>query len=201
MSDFNLSQMVSEPTRQSNILDLFLITNHTLMNSFNVIPGLSDHNIVKSLVDTKPASANKAPRKVHLYRKADWVSLRAYMIELCNSCVLSYEGKSVEYLWFEFNEALNTGIQKFIPSKYAGQKKHLPWITHSIGREIRKGDRLYQRFKRSKDPKHRRPFPNSNRVPNRKSNWLNMTSTWRTSLDSMMKQVTNPFAGRSCLVF
>ena len=131
------------------------------MNSVNVIPGLSDHNIVKCLVDTKPASTKKAPRKVHLYRKADWVSLRAYMTEFCNSFVLSYEGKSVETLWLEFKEALNTGIQKFIPSKYAGQKKHLPWITQSIRREIRKRDRWYQKFKRSKDPKHRRSFLNS----------------------------------------
>ena len=161
MSDFNLSQMVREPTRQGNILDLFLTTNHTLVNSVNVIPGLSDHNIVKCLVDTKPASTKKAPRKVHLYRKADWVSLKAHMTEFCNSFVLSYQGKSVETLWLEFKEALNTGIQKFIPSKYAGQKKHLPWITQSIRREIRKRDRWYQKFKRSKDPKHRRSFLNS----------------------------------------
>ena len=66
------------------------------------------------------------------------------MTGLCNSVVLSYEGKSVETLWLEFKEALNTGIQKFIPSKYAGQKKHLPWITQSIRREIRKRDRWYQ---------------------------------------------------------
>ena len=124
MSDFNLSQMVRDPTRQGNILDLFLTTNHTLVNSVNVIPGLSDHNIVKWLVDTKPVSTKKAPRKVHLYRKADWVSLRA-MIEFCNSFVLSYVGKSVETLWLQFKEALNTGIQKFIPSKYAGQ-----WSTY-----------------------------------------------------------------------
>ena len=37
------------------------------------------------------------------------------MIEFCNSFVLSYTGKSVEALWLEFKEALNTGIQKFIP--------------------------------------------------------------------------------------
>ena len=109
MSDFNLS-----PTRHGNILYLFLTTMFTLMNSVNVIPGLSDHNIVKCLVDTKPASTKKAPRKVHLYSYKQ-ISLRAYMIEFCNSFVLSYTGKSVEALWLEFKEALNTGIQKFIP--------------------------------------------------------------------------------------
>ena len=150
--------MVREPTRQGYILDLFLSTNHTLVNSVNDKQCSSNHKIVKCLVDTNSASTKKAPREVHLYRKAELVSLRAYITEFCNSFVLRYEGKSVEALWLEFKKALNIGIQKFIPSKHAGQKKHLSWITQSIRREIRKRDRLYKRFKSSKDPKHRRPF-------------------------------------------
>ena len=46
MRDQSLSQMVTEPTRSGNILDLFLTTNPTLVNSVSIIPGLSDHNIV-----------------------------------------------------------------------------------------------------------------------------------------------------------
>ena len=63
MSDFNLS-----PTRHGYILDLFLTTIYTLMNSVNVIPGLSDHNIVKCLGDTNmflkgyPLEAKTAPK-------------------------------------------------------------------------------------------------------------------------------------------
>ena len=71
------------------------------MNSVKIIPGLSDHDIVEGVVDTKPASTKKAPRKVHLYRKADWDSLKSYMKDFCNSFVLIYEGKSVETLWLE----------------------------------------------------------------------------------------------------
>ena len=54
MCDHSLSQMVREPTRSGNILDLFLTTNPTLVNFVSIIPGLSDHNIVKCIVDTKP---------------------------------------------------------------------------------------------------------------------------------------------------
>ena len=67
---FNLSQIDREPTRQGNILDLFLTTNHTLVNSVNIIPDLSYHNTVKCVADTKPVSTKnmkKAPRNVHLY--------------------------------------------------------------------------------------------------------------------------------------
>ena len=51
--------MVLDPTRLGNILDLFLTTSHTLVDTVNVIiPGLSDHECV---VDTKPSRAKKSP--------------------------------------------------------------------------------------------------------------------------------------------
>ena len=40
-------------------LDLFLTTNHTLVDSVSIIPGLSDHNIVKCTVNSKPRVAKK----------------------------------------------------------------------------------------------------------------------------------------------
>ena len=72
-------QMVREPTRGGNILDLFLTTNHTLVESVSIIPGLSDHKIMKCIVNSKPKVTKKAPRKTFLYTKADWVSFRDYM--------------------------------------------------------------------------------------------------------------------------
>ena len=54
LNDFNLSQVVWETTRGDNILDLFLTTNSTLVNSVYIYPGLSDHDIVKSEVSIKP---------------------------------------------------------------------------------------------------------------------------------------------------
>ena len=136
LNEFSLMQMVREPTRGGNILDLFLTTNYTLVESVSIIPGLSDHNIVKCTVNSKPKVTKKASRKTFLYRKADWVSFRDYMQPFCSSFLSSYEGKSVEALWTEFKEALNSGIEKFIPPKFTGNIKHLPWITQSIKREI-----------------------------------------------------------------
>ena len=64
LNDFNLMQMVREPTRGGNILDLFLTTNHTLVESVSIIPGLSDHNIVKCIVNSKLKVVKKeSPQK------------------------------------------------------------------------------------------------------------------------------------------
>ena len=52
-NDFNLSQVDREATRSEYILDLFLTTNSTLVNSVYIYPGLSDHDIVKSEVSIK----------------------------------------------------------------------------------------------------------------------------------------------------
>ena len=74
--------------------------SRTILRSLavNIIPGLSAHDVIEVVVDTKPASTKKAPRKVHLYSKADCDSLKTHMKDFCNSFVLSYEGKSVETL-------------------------------------------------------------------------------------------------------
>ena len=61
-NDFNLSQVV---------LDLFLTTNSTLVNSVYIYPGLSDHDIVKSEVSIKPKVTKQKPRKSYLYRRVD----------------------------------------------------------------------------------------------------------------------------------
>ena len=133
LKDFNLMQMVREPTRGGNILDLFLTTNHTLVESVSIIPGLSDHDIVRCTVNTKPKVTKNSPRRTLLYRKADWASLKIYMRSFCDSFLSSYEGKSVEVMWTEFKEALDSGIKKFIPSKLIGNKN----ISHGSHNQLK----------------------------------------------------------------
>ena len=68
--DNNLTQVVKDPTRENNILDLFLTNNPSIVNRATVIPGISDHDIV--LIDTNSSAQMKPqkPRKIHLYKKS-----------------------------------------------------------------------------------------------------------------------------------
>ena len=43
LDDYSLVQMVSKPTRGDNNLDLFLTSNHTLVNNVEILSGISDH--------------------------------------------------------------------------------------------------------------------------------------------------------------
>ena len=87
LNDFSLSQMVREPIRDGNILDLFMTTNPTLVKSISIIPVLSDHDVVRCVMDTKPKQSKQPPRKAYLYRKADWESFRECMKSFCDSFV------------------------------------------------------------------------------------------------------------------
>ena len=110
MCDHSLAQMVREPTRSGNMLDLFLTTNPTLVNSVSIIPGLPDHNIVKCLVDTRPKLTRKAPRKAHLYRKANWEDLKTHMQFFCDDFLSQPTSLlNSSHMWCDFREALNGG--------------------------------------------------------------------------------------------
>ena len=76
-SDFGLTQLQEEPTRQGNILDLAFTTNPSLIKSTSVIPGISDHDAV--IIDSlsRPQYLPRAgKRKIFIFAKANWDSLR-----------------------------------------------------------------------------------------------------------------------------
>ena len=46
MDEFNLTQVVEEPTRHNNILDLVFTSYPDLIEGTYVVPGMSDHSAV-----------------------------------------------------------------------------------------------------------------------------------------------------------
>ncbi|MES9882305.1 MAG: reverse transcriptase family protein [Sedimenticola sp.] len=158
LDDFNLSQMVSKPTRFQNILDLFLTTNGTLVKRVYNLPGLGDHDIVCAEVSLKPKQAKQKPRLVHLYKKADWDGLRKKMHTYQEEFLRKCTGMSVENMWTDFTQNLDTYLSQFIPKKLIRGKNQLPWITQQIRRKIRKRDNLYKSHKRTGCNKTRQQF-------------------------------------------
>ena len=94
--------MVSEPTRCGNVFDLFLNSNHTLVQKVEIVPGIADHDIMIADINVKPQTAQQKPRSVSLCRKADWDSFIKYISEFASDFMLNYENKTVEQLWNSF---------------------------------------------------------------------------------------------------
>lgn len=120
-SDFGLDQIVKEPTRRNNILDLFFTTNSTLVERSTVTPGLSDHDGAPLIViSAKPRVIKQRPRKVFLYHK---MNTEALLNDLGNWSSefsgrdFSKNTASVDDLYDEFQNKIKSAMDTHIPSK------------------------------------------------------------------------------------
>ena len=68
LDDHGLIQLVEEPTRGTNILDLITTIYPESFRRTEVMPGLSDHDIVYTEVNRIPAKIKQKPRKILLYK-------------------------------------------------------------------------------------------------------------------------------------
>ena len=151
LDDNNLTQVVTQPTRLNNTLDLFLTTNPTLIKEVKCQPGLADHDMVSAESLLKPTTHKPKPRKTFIFKKADWPALKLKLKQFQESFIKSSPGKSVEVLWHDFTSTLNKLREECIPSKHIQGKSSLPWITQGIKRLIRKRDSLYTQYKKKGD--------------------------------------------------
>ena len=73
--NYYLEQVVTKPTHitatSESTLDLFFTSNSSLINKIEVIPGISDYDIVYIEANLKPRKVVKPSRKVFLYNKAN----------------------------------------------------------------------------------------------------------------------------------
>ena len=132
--------MVSDPTGECNVLDLFLTNSLTLVESVSITTGISDHDVVMADVKIRPNIQKLKPRTVHLYSKADGDSIKQEIHDFQSSFLDSCEGKGTETLWTELKAKVNFLTDK----KVRRGRKNLPWVTSEIKRMINKRDRLYQ---------------------------------------------------------
>ena len=78
MNDHGLEQMVHFPTREKNILDLILTTLPGQFQDVHSPDKLSNHDIVSG---PPPLPIKKPRRKVYLYQKGDYESMRTDTLE------------------------------------------------------------------------------------------------------------------------
>lgn len=142
LADNGLTQMVTQPTHDNNTLDLFITNNPSIIDSVNTIPGLADHAAVIVEEDVSTIRHHQKPRKVRLYKRADWDGFRKHIQSLDFGEQNPGHG-DVEAQWQVFKHHIETGIDMFIPTKRAKKKDSPPWIDTDIKRLIRKRNRYF----------------------------------------------------------
>ena len=155
IDDFGLCQLVKNPTRGENILDLMLVNNMSFVNRVETLPGLSDHDAVFTEFDLRPFRPRQPSRKIPVYERADWLGFKNHMLVVINNMINSQENP--EALWTQFKSGILSGIEKFIPHKNTKQYNSKPWISKKTRALISKRDKLYTAMRKtnSRDLKRR----------------------------------------------
>ena len=148
LDDLSLTQLVTRPTRGNNTFDLVITNNPSLVTACRVIPGVSDHDAFLTEIKIKPLRNKQTPRKIPLYKKADWEGLKKHISEFGRSLQSNFNFSTpVNQLWDNKTCELERAINKFIPHKTAKIKDRQPWINIKIRRLMRKRDKLYYKHK------------------------------------------------------
>ena len=146
-----LFQIVREVTRPAsgNILDLIITSNPALIQNVSIHPGISDHSILTFDLDAKFKTSGKSQRRIYQFNKADPQQLGKACEDFCTKFLQSDpEMESVESNWNTISQFLTKLMSDLVPSKMSKGKKHLPWVSISIKRQMRKRDRLFKKARR-----------------------------------------------------
>ena len=162
VKDAFLDQIVSTPTRiteyTSNLLDLFLTNNRTLINKCEVVPGIGDHEAVNYVESSmRPMKVKTPPRKVFQYKKANYDQMREDLREYQNLFTEQTSSSSANETWTQFEENLKTLTDKHIPSKMiSGNRLRKPWTDKTVRSGHRKVKKLFAKQKQSGRRKDRK---------------------------------------------
>ena len=151
LTNFNLEQIVKIPTRNDNVLDLFLSNQPGKVHTTKTLPSLgsSDHDIVFHEISMPIRRPLQPKRNIKLFGKANWEQFKAD-INLFNETFQQKDESDTNSLWNSFKSEIDRLSKLHIPSKMTRSRTDLPWITGSIRRKIHRRDKLYQKVKSSK---------------------------------------------------
>ena len=151
LQENNLTQCNHKQTRYDNILDLVCTTNPDLITSVTTTGGMSDHEIVISIVDVNTKTTKKKPRRVHIYKNGNIENIREDMITFRRELEKA-RTKSADEMYNKFVEVIRTSTEKHVPHKTLSGRWDAPLVNRNIKRLIRKKKRRYDKAKQSGTP-------------------------------------------------
>ena len=126
IADNGLTQVVQEPTFYENTLDLFLVSNPSIVYNTQVIPGISrdGHHAVYVELNVSLTRQNKKPRRMQSFKKADWEGLKTHMKAAGDDIISSStEDTPVDHILHTFTKAIDEGMKKYIPTRMTKTKE------------------------------------------------------------------------------
>ena len=119
MNDHGLEQMLHFPTQEKNTLDLILTTLPGQFQDVHSPRKLSDHDIVSETLKIFISPIKKPRRKVYIYQKGDYESMRKDTLEFAKEKYFSghSDTRSVQENFDLLTSFIQDSADKYIPSK------------------------------------------------------------------------------------
>ena len=145
-----LTQVVQQPTRENNILDLFLVTSPDRGTEADILTGVSDHDAVCLSYNRRLNRNKKSSRNVYLFKRADMESLKGEITHYYNDEFKQHiEAIDINETWEKFKDLLNKLMKKHIPQRNVKQNCKLPWVNNIIRRLMRRRKRARAKSKKT----------------------------------------------------
>ena len=163
MDKRGLTQLVKEPTRGNNIIDLVTTNNDNIVNKVRVIPGISDHSMVLFEVNLSCKKRKPVKRKIYIKKRANSSLIQKELQDLAHETMKSKTtstdtDKPVDEKWDEFERNIRRIMDTCIPHKTTSSRYNVPWFNRSLRRQTRTKQRLYNKAKKSGKSTHWNEF-------------------------------------------
>ena len=144
-NDVGLEQVVREPTRINNILDLFFTSNPTLFERSSFVPGINYHDgIPMVIISCKPRIIKQISRNIYMYHKANLQALKIDLIKWSDEYKLRNTSVStVNDMFQEFQTVLESAMNCHIPTKMITKRNQRSWINRRIKRLHKRKQRAF----------------------------------------------------------
>ncbi|CAB4027117.1 Hypothetical predicted protein [Paramuricea clavata] len=149
IQDNFLTQLVIEPTREHNVLDLVLATSSDSIKSLSVGEKFSDHNMITFLLTGQPYVQLKSKKYVYCYKKADWLQLKLTLSQIPWN--LAFLEESIVENWNSWKDLFFAAVDECIPKTKGKKRQNAPWINKELISLCRKKKLLYKKAKRSQN--------------------------------------------------
>jgi hypothetical protein len=125
LEDTGLCQLIEKPTRNDNILDLMITNFPNQVPRTEILPGISDHDIVFLEFNIAPKKLKEKPRQAPIYKNANWDTIKSEIKTLYDHIVQLQTHLNANQFWEIFKNKLKQLIKEHVPHKIAKVKDSL----------------------------------------------------------------------------
>lgn len=145
--DFSFVQLIDQPTRQHNILDLLLSSAPEKATSTLYLDGLSDHRLIQVSISLPASKPYVSPRPILDYKRGDYQSINQSLVDFSHSFMASFFNRSVNENWCLYKEKLLSLVHEHIPRLTIRVNTSKPWFTRTLRTLRNKKKRLFSKAK------------------------------------------------------